>query len=129
MHRRRGDGGERGGFTLIEVMAAMVVFTGGVLMVLSLAETLGEQMRRSGLVTELSAVVREQVDSLSALGYGGLTVGQTSTMLTLRPNRNWTLTRTVTDYSQLVRQITVTLEPTGFTGPSRSYSTWVADEW
>ena len=120
---------ERNGFTLIEVLGAMVVFTGGVLMVLNLAESLSQQVTRAALVSQISGIVREQVDSLEALGYAGLSDGETTASLTLIPNRTWTLTRTVSTYSPLVRQVTVALEPSGFSGPSRTYSIWVAGEW
>ena len=94
------------GFTLIEVMSAMVIFTGGVLMVLRLSETLQQQLSRSAVITEMSSIVRAQVDSLDALGYASLAVGQTSESLTVQ-GRSFQLTREVTQYSPLVRQLTV----------------------
>ncbi len=118
----------RDGFTLIEVMGAMVLFTGGVLMVLNLATSLSTQLKRSGMITELSSLVREQVDSLEAEGYAGLTVESTNATLSIR-NISYTLTRTVTSYSPLVRQITVTLEPVSGSGPNRGYTTYVAAPW
>lgn len=118
----------RDGFTLIEVMGAMVLFTGGVLMVMNLATSLGTQLRRSALITELSSVVKEQVDSLEAEGYAGLTVASTTATLSLR-GTNYTLTRAITNYSPLVRQITVTLEPAQGSGPNRSYTTYVNTPW
>ena len=118
----------RDGFTLIEVMGAMVLFTGGVLMVMNLATSLSTQLQRSGMITELSSLVREQVDSLEAEGYDGLTVSSTTASLTVR-GVSYTLSRAVTNYSPLVRQITVTLEPTSGTGPNRGYTTYVVTPW
>lgn len=113
---------------MIEVMGAMVLFTGGVLMVLNLSSSLNTQLQRSAMITELTSVVREQVDSMEAEGYAGLSVASTTATLSLR-NISYTLTRAVTSYSPLVKQITVSLEPTQGTGPNRSYSTWVATTW
>ena len=116
------------GFTLIEVLGALMLFTGGVMMVMNLATSLNTQLARSGLITEMTSIVREQVDSLEAEGFDGLSVSSTTASLTVRGG-SYTLTRAVTDYSPLVKQITVTLEPTSGTGPNRSYSTWVATSW
>lgn len=113
---------------MIEVMGAMVLFTGGVLMVLNLSSSLNTQLQRSAMITELTSVVREQVDSMEAEGYAGLSVASTTATLSLR-NISYTLTRAVTSYSPLVKQITVSLEPTQGTGPNRSYGTWVATTW
>ena len=121
---------DHSGFTLIEVMAAMVLFAGGVLMMLSLAQNLARQVDRSALITEVASIARAQADSLEALGYDGLTVGTLSpSTITLRPSTDWTIRRTVTQYSPLVRQVTVSVEPSGHGGPTRSVSLWVATEW
>ena len=120
---------DRNGFTLIEVMAAMVLFMGGVLMMLELTGNLAAQVERSALITEVASIARAQVDSLEALGYGALSAGSTAATVTLRPNLDWTVTRTVSQYSPLVKQVTVSVDPSGHSGPARSVSLWVADAW
>lgn len=118
----------RQGFTLIEVLGAMVIFTSGVLMVLGLSETLQRQLSRSGIITEMSSVIGAQIDSLEAIEYDSLATGQTSASVSFQ-NRNFTLSRNVTQYSPLVKEVTVTLSANGWDGPTRSQSSYVVDEW
>ena len=66
-----------GGFTLIEVIGALVIFSAGVLMVMSLTGTLSLRMERAAIRSELAVRGQERLDSLEILDYSALTVGTT----------------------------------------------------
>ena len=118
----------RGGFTLIEVMGALVIFTVGVLGALQLSGGLGERLDRAALRTYVVETAHEQVDSLVSLGYGSLGVGSASSTLTLA-NRSYRIDRTVSQYSPLVKRIAVTVEPVSGTGPAHTTASFLATEW
>ena len=118
----------RNGFTLIEVVGAALIFAVGVLMVLSLSSALGEQLERSAIASTVTVEVQEKVDSLATLPYSSLSVGSTQVDVTIRgvPYRR---TVTVSQFSPLLRQITVVMGPTSGNGPSRSATTYVSNRW
>ena len=63
-----------GGFTLIEVIGALVIFSVGVLMVIQVSGALGTQMRYAGARSELSTMAGERLDSLESLPIASLIV-------------------------------------------------------
>jgi len=123
--RRTGD---RGGFTLIEVMAALVIFTVGVIGALQLSDGLGERLYRAGLRTRVVETAHEQIDSLRAAGYATLAVGASSSNVTLA-NRSYRIDRDISQYSPLLKRIAVSVVPTGGAGPTHSTFSFLATEW
>ena len=65
------------GFTLIEVIAALVIFSLGVLMVLRLTSALTAQMEYAATSSELVVRSEEPLDSLEALPFTSLVLGTT----------------------------------------------------
>lgn len=65
----------REGFTLIEVIAALVVFAIGVLFTTSLTTALSIQVRDSALRSQVVAEAQQTLDSLSVLPWASLDVG------------------------------------------------------
>jgi prepilin-type N-terminal cleavage/methylation domain-containing protein len=65
----------RGGFTLIEVIAALVVFAIGVLFTTSLTTALSIQIRDSALRSQVVAEAQQTLDSLIVLPWASLDVG------------------------------------------------------
>ena len=61
-----------GGFTLIEVTAALLIFVLGVLMVLRLSAALTRQLEYSGVSSQLVVIAHEQIDSLEATPFDSL---------------------------------------------------------
>ena len=70
----------RGGFTLIEVMGALLIFSMGVLMVLQLSTALGIQRRYAAVQSEIVVLANERLDSLEATPFDSLTVGKRADM-------------------------------------------------
>lgn len=65
------------GFTLIEVIAALVVFAIGVLFTTSLTTSLATQMRHSAIRSHVVSEAQQHMDSMLVLPFASLTPGET----------------------------------------------------
>jgi prepilin-type N-terminal cleavage/methylation domain-containing protein len=65
----------RAGFTLIEVIGALVIFSVGVLMVIQVSGALGTQMRYAGIRSELAVHANQRLDSLHAEAFASVATG------------------------------------------------------
>jgi len=117
-----------GGFTLIEVIGALVVFSMGVLAVISLTGTLSQTMENAALRSELAVAGQERLDSLELVDYTNFTVGTTTSSASIR-GETYTWTITVSDSTALVRHVAVTAVPSSGSGPSFSGATFVDRSW
>jgi len=118
----------RGGFTLIEVIAALVVFSLGVLMVLSLTGALSKQLTSAGLRSKVAVTVQNRLDSLQLVPYDSLTVGTLSDMVMLQ-GRTFIRTQRVLQTTPLVREAEVTVEAADGSGPRLTSSAFVIRSW
>ena len=116
------------GFTLIEVMGALVVFSLGVLMVLTLSGALSVQMNTAALRSMVTVTVQNRLDSLQSVPYDSLTVGTSSQTITIR-GESFTQTQTIIQSTALVREVQVTVEPVDGSGPDLTASTFVLRPW
>ena len=123
-----GPRASKAGFTLIEVIGALVIFSMGVLMVTNLAGTLSLQMERAALRSELAVTGQERLDSLELVPYTSLTVGTTTSFASIR-GETYTWSVTVSDSTVLVRHVHVAGSPGSGSGPAFSGSTFVARLW
>ncbi|MHB1194146.1 MAG: type IV pilus modification PilV family protein [Longimicrobiales bacterium] len=125
----RGSGPSRGGFTLIEVIGSLLIFSVGVIMVLQLTGALTRQMEYAAKSSELVARVQERLDSVEALPFDSVTVGTRQDTLTVRGTR-YVQNATVTSVTGLLRRIDVSLTPqTTGAGPSYSATSYAASLW
>lgn len=118
----------RGGFTLIEVIGAFVIFSVGVLMVVRLSTATSRQMRYAGVASELAVRAAERLDSLDAEPFSSLVMGtdaDTFTVMGLRYERSVTLTRS----TQLLARVEIALTPVGGEGPTFTTTSYVAETW
>lgn len=119
----------RGGFTLIEVIAALVIFTAGVLMVLDLTGSLSRQMRYAATTSELVVRAGEQIDSMEALPFDSLTVGVRMDSLTVE-GVAYGRTVSVSVVTGLLYQIDVTLAPmVAGEGPTYATTSYASASW
>lgn len=118
----------RGGFTLIEVIGALVIFSLGVLSVIQLTGSLATEVENAAITSELVVLVQEGVDSLSTAGYEELETGADSDTLTIR-GRLYRRTVTVTQFSPLLRKVEVALGPDAEAGPSLDAVSFVSASW
>ncbi len=116
------------GFTLIEVIGALVIFSMGVLGVVLLTNTLSVQMERAALRSELAVVGQERLDSPELLDYANLTVGTTTSSASIR-GETYTWSVTVSDSAVVIRHVAVTGIPYSGSGPSFSGSAFVDRSW
>jgi len=116
------------GFTLIEVIGALVIFTMGVLAVVLVTDTLSVRMERAALRSELALVGQERLDSLELVDYVDLTVGTTTSSASIR-GETYTWKVMVSDSTALIRHVAVTGIPSSGSGPSFSGSAFVNRPW
>lgn len=122
------DPAPRAGFTLIEVVGALLIFSAGVIMLLNLTGSLSRSLEYSAINSVITAEAQERIDSLGALSYASLTVATTQDALTFR-GVSYQRTQTITQFSPLVRKVVVALMPVAGTGPSFSASIYLSDPW
>lgn len=124
----RSSARSRGGFTLIEVIGAFVIFAVGVLAVVRLTSVGGVQMRYAGIASELAVRAAERLDSLEAEPFASLAAGTDTDTLTVG-GLTYTRTVTVTVLTPLLARVDVALAPSGGTGPGHAGSTFVSERW
>jgi len=117
------------GFTLIEVIGALVIFSLGVIMVLQLSGALSQQMRWAGQTSTIVARAQERVDSLEATPFDSLTLGTFADTVTILGTA-YLRTATISEVTAILYQIDVTLAPVGgVDGPTYATTSYSAAPW
>jgi prepilin-type N-terminal cleavage/methylation domain-containing protein len=119
------------GFTLIEVIGALVIFSVGVLMVIQMSGALAYRMRYAGARSTLVVYGNERLDSLEAEPFSTVSAGTTVTALTVE-GAAYQSTVTVTTVTPVLKRIQVTVAPVAGSGPTyttTSYRSAVWDLW
>ncbi len=116
------------GFTLIEVVGALVIFSVGVLMVLRLSTALGIQMRYAGARSELVVLASERLDSLEATPFDSINTGTTQDTLTVE-GMAYERTVTITSVTAVLSKIDVSLVSIDGAGPSHTVSSYTSAVW
>ena len=116
------------GFTLIEVVGALVVFSLGVLMVMNLSGALAVRMNSAALRSRVAVTVQNQLDSLQVEPYESLGTGSSSETIVIM-GESYTLTRVILQSTAVIREVQVTLEPVDGSGPELTASTFVLRSW
>lgn len=124
-----------GGFTLIEVIGALLVFSVGVIMLLQITTSLSRQLEYAALNSLITAEGQERLDSMNALAFSFLATGTVQDTMTIR-GVQYGRTQTVTPCpctggspSVLTKKVYVSLVPLTGTGPSFTATGYVADLW
>jgi len=116
------------GFTLIEVVGALVIFSVGVLMVIQVSGTLGIQMRYAGARSALVVFANQQIDSLEAEPFASVTAGTTADTLTAE-GMEFESTVTVTSVTQVLKRIDVSIESIDGGGPTYDVTSYTSAAW
>jgi prepilin-type N-terminal cleavage/methylation domain-containing protein len=116
------------GFTLIEVIGALLIFSMGVLMVIQVSGAMGYRMRYAGARSEIVALAQERLDSLDATPFASLTPGTTTATLTIE-GIAFQRSVTITNVSPVLRRIDVAFTPTGGEGPTHTVSSYASAIW
>ena len=119
---------ERRGFTLIEVIFALVIFAGGVLMITRLSGSLAVQLRNAGIRSEVTLETQFRLDSLGNVAYDSLPLGTSTATLTIQ-GRTYQSVITVTQESPRIREVAVVTSPATGTGVTFSGRTYVVEPW
>lgn len=127
---RRGEGGARcaGGFTLIEVVGAVLLFSLALILAIQLSGSTGTQLERSAISTEIVTMAQERLDSLQLLPFDSLAPATSADTITVRGRRyvrSWTVAR----YSPILMELQVSLAPVDGVGPSFTAGSYRMGEW
>lgn len=126
--RRRATSDSKGGFTLIEVIGALMVFSLGVLMILNLTGALSTQINNAGLRSQVAVTLQNRLDSLQLVPYDSLTIGTVTDVLTLN-GLSYNRTHRILQASALVKEVEVTVEAANGDGPHLTASAFVSVSW
>ncbi|NNM07138.1 MAG: prepilin-type N-terminal cleavage/methylation domain-containing protein [Gemmatimonadetes bacterium] len=118
----------KSGFTLIEVVGALVIFSVGVLALLSLTGALSVQLNQAGKGTSVSAEVQTKLDSLQTLPYDSLFPGMAEDTVEFQGER-FLVRYLVTQATPLMREVQVIVEPVDGSGPELTASAFVSRPW
>lgn len=113
---------------MIEVMGAMVIFSVGVLMILSMTTSLAARFQSNTLRTNLAIVGQGKLDSIAVLDYDSVSVGEATHQFVLN-NQAYTCTMTTSQPDPVSRMVQVSLDPTDGTGPVFDGTVYVARVW
>lgn len=116
------------GFTLIEVIGAVLLLSIALLMVIQLSGSMGTQLERSAVRSQLTSLARESIDSLETLPFDSLDVGSGSDTVTVR-GRSYTRSWTVSIHGPLLKTIQVDVDPVSGSGPGYSATSYSSGEW
>jgi prepilin-type N-terminal cleavage/methylation domain-containing protein len=116
------------GFTLIEVIGALVIFSVGVLMVVQISGAIGVQMRYAGARSELAVVASERLDSLEAAPFASVSAGTTLDTLVVE-GITYECNVTITTVTSVLRKIDVSIVAIDGNGPSHSVTSYSSDAW
>ena len=115
-----------GGFTLVEVMVALVILAVGALALTQLSLSVALLMRQSGERTELIAAAENRLESVQARPFAQIGPGVELDTLSLHGTR-YERRLTITAPNARTRQITIDLRtPSGTGGLSYSALTYVS---
>ena len=118
----------RAGFTLIEVIGAIVIFSVGVIMVLQVTSGLSRRTEYAAVNSVINVMGQQRIDSVSVLAYDLVPVASTTDTVTVRgiPYRRYL---TVTQFSPLVKKVDFELSPVAAGWPTYDASTFLGGSW
>lgn len=122
------SGRARNGFTLIEVLGALVIFSVGILMVMRVGGALTTQMRYAGARSEIVVLANEQLDSIEAMPFDSITPGTALDTVTVQ---GWSYVRrvVVTSVTPVLARVEVGLSRVDSLGPSHVVTSYTSAVW
>lgn len=123
-HGRQG----RCGFTLIEVVGALVIFSAGVLAIMRVGSSLTTQVRYSGARSEIVVLANERLDSIESLPFDSVVTGSTQDTVTVQ---GWVYERsvTITELTPVLARVEVALQRVDSAGPAHAVTSYTSTVW
>ena len=118
----------RAGFTLIEVIGALLIFSLGVIMVLQITTSLSRRMEYAAVNSVIAAEGQRRLDSLGVLSYASVATGATQQTITIR-GVSYLRIDTVALTSPLVKKVTFYLKPVAGDWPTFDATLYLSDSW
>jgi prepilin-type N-terminal cleavage/methylation domain-containing protein len=118
----------KGGFTLIEVVGALLIFSVGVLMVIQVSGALGTQMRYAAIRSEIVVLTNERLDSLEAAPLASISAGTVADTVSVR-GLSYERLVTVTSITAVLARIDVSIAPVEGAGPSHAVTSYTSAAW
>lgn len=117
--------GSRTGFTLIEVIGALVIFAVGVLMIMQVSGALTTQIHYAGVRSAIAALAAERVDSIESAPFDSVDAGTVQDTVTVQ---GWSYVRrvTVTSVTPVLARIEVELVREDGLGPSHAVTSYTS---
>ena len=124
----RREPAQRAGFTLIEVIGAVLIFSVGGLMVLNITSALSNRTEFAAVSSTVNVMGQQRLDSLAVLTFNSVTVATTTDTVTIRAAR-YQRRLVVTLLSPLVKKCVFTLSPVSGSWPTFAATTYIRDVW
>lgn len=120
--------GTRTGFTLIEVIGALVIFAAGILMIMQVSGALTTQMRYAGVRSQIVALANEQLDSIESEPFDSINAGSVEDTVVVQ---GWSYRRrvSVTALTPVLAKVEVELVRVDSLGPSHSVTSYTSAVW
>jgi prepilin-type N-terminal cleavage/methylation domain-containing protein len=116
------------GFSLIEVMGALLILSVGMVSAVRLASLSMARLRYVDHKAEAVRLAGERLDSLTSLSYGTLAPATWADTVT-RGDDRWLVSQTVSQWSTRVRRLQVAAVLVGDTVSSGTITAYLADTW
>jgi len=116
------------GFTLIEVVGALLVFSVGVLMVIQATSALGTQMRYAAVRSQIAVLAAERLDSLESTPLDSIVAGTSIDTLTIQ-GLPYARSSTVVLLTPVLAKVDVSVVPVGGSGPAHGLTSYVSAAW
>lgn len=118
----------RAGFTLIEVIAALVIFAVGILMIMRVSGALGTQMRYAGARSEIVALADERLDSIESTPFDSLIAGTQEDTVDVQ---GWPYLRrtSVFPLTPVLARVEVELVRVDSVGPAHAVTSYTSAVW
>ena len=110
------------------MIAALVVFSLGVLMVVQVSGALGTQMKYAAARSEIVVLAHEDLDSLEATPFDSISAGVNYTIVTVEGLQYYSVS-TVTEVTPVLYQIMVSLTSLQAGAPTYTTYSYTSDDW
>lgn len=119
---------DRSGFTLVEVMAALIILVVGVLAIARVTGGLALELRRAGAQTAVIAATQTALEAEEAKSFSAISLGTRTDTVRIE-GRPYVRTVVVSQAGARVKRIDVTVAPAVPPGPRHSLISYVHKRW